>query len=268
MFTDILHRRRSAQTWQKIPWHDPDFSRRMLKEHLTQAHDAASRRLSIIDRQVDWIHETLLGGQPAEILDLGCGPGLYASRLAALGHTCTGIDFSPASIAYARATSACSFIEGDLLQTPFGSGYDLAMLVYGELNAFSPAQAEQIVAKAFDALRPGGCLLLEPHVDAFVYQNGQQPPTWYSAESGLFSDAPYLCLEESFVDGNTAVNRYFVIDAHSGQTTRYESMLHAYSRAQYEHLLRAFASVTFYPSLANEADEGRLCAIVARKAGA
>ena len=39
----------------------------------------------------------------ARVLDLGCGPGLYTTRLAKLGHTCVGIDFSPASIAYAKA---------------------------------------------------------------------------------------------------------------------------------------------------------------------
>ena len=27
----------------KIPWDEPGFSRRMLKEHLNQAHDLASR---------------------------------------------------------------------------------------------------------------------------------------------------------------------------------------------------------------------------------
>jgi len=34
----------------KIPWDDPDFSRRMLAEHLSQEHDMASRRVEWIDR--------------------------------------------------------------------------------------------------------------------------------------------------------------------------------------------------------------------------
>jgi predicted TPR repeat methyltransferase len=44
----------------------------------------------------------VLQSEPQRILDLGCGPGLYTQRLASLGHTCVGIDISPASIAYAR----------------------------------------------------------------------------------------------------------------------------------------------------------------------
>ena len=64
----------------KIPWDDPDFSRRMLAEHLSQDHDLASRRTEWIDRQVAWIHQDLLKGRPVRILDLGCGPGFYSHR--------------------------------------------------------------------------------------------------------------------------------------------------------------------------------------------
>ena len=45
---DLIHRASPPAPWaegDKIPWNDPDFSRRMLREHLSQAHDAASRRI-------------------------------------------------------------------------------------------------------------------------------------------------------------------------------------------------------------------------------
>ena len=45
----------------KIPWNDPDFSERMLAEHLSQDHDLASRRCVWIDRQVAWIHRICFG---------------------------------------------------------------------------------------------------------------------------------------------------------------------------------------------------------------
>lgn len=44
----------------KIPWNDPEFSRRMLAEHLSQEHDMASRRRQSIERQAEWIHKRFL----------------------------------------------------------------------------------------------------------------------------------------------------------------------------------------------------------------
>src|SRR3712207_6228310 len=94
---DVVHRTPIPDPWAEgekmpwTPWTDPAFSRRMLAEHLSQAHDRASRRAKTIATHVDWIHRIVLLGRPARILDLGCGPGLYTSRLAALGHECAGI---------------------------------------------------------------------------------------------------------------------------------------------------------------------------------
>lgn len=45
-------------------------------------------------------------GNPTRILDLGCGPGLYTSRLARLGHCCVGIDFSEYAGLYERGIPA------------------------------------------------------------------------------------------------------------------------------------------------------------------
>ena len=89
---ELLARSVPPLPWKEgdnLPWDEPAFSRRMLREHLSQQNDAASRRTGRIDAHTTWIHAEL-GGQPARILDLGCGPGLYTQRLARLGHHCTG----------------------------------------------------------------------------------------------------------------------------------------------------------------------------------
>jgi 2-polyprenyl-3-methyl-5-hydroxy-6-metoxy-1,4-benzoquinol methylase len=119
---DVVRRQSAPKPWaerEKIPWNDRDFSRRMLNERLSQKHDAASRRFEIIDSHVRWIHDRVLKGNPTRILDLGCGPGLYTNRLARLGHQCVGIDFSPASIAYAKGqveeqSLECTYIQQDI----------------------------------------------------------------------------------------------------------------------------------------------------------
>lgn len=62
---DIAHRTPVPAPWtegDEIPWHDAEFSARMLREHLSQAHDAASRRTNVIASHVAWIHGVVLEG--------------------------------------------------------------------------------------------------------------------------------------------------------------------------------------------------------------
>ncbi|NTV37407.1 MAG: methyltransferase domain-containing protein, partial [Anaerolineaceae bacterium] len=47
-----------------------------------------------------------LPGQPARILDVGCGTGSISVVMAGFGHQVVGIDLSPAMIALARAKAA------------------------------------------------------------------------------------------------------------------------------------------------------------------
>ena len=258
---DIVHRQRDPKPWaegEKIPWNDPDFSRRMLNEHLSQEHDAASRRFEIIDSHVRWIHDRILKRNPTRILDLGCGPGLYTNRLAKLGHRCVGIDFSPASIAYAReqaeeAGLECMYIQRDIRTADYGDEYGLVMSIFGEFNVFRPEEARGILEKARRALVPGGFLLLEPHTFEAVVKIGKQPPSWYSTEKGLFSDEPHLYLQENCWDteGNVAIERYYIIDAATGEVVRHSASTQAYTDEDYRSLLAecGFGEVVFYSSL-------------------
>lgn len=65
---EVIQRQAVPTPWvegEKIPWDDPEFSQRMLAEHLSPAHDAAGWRFEIIDRHVACIHHSLLSGKPA-----------------------------------------------------------------------------------------------------------------------------------------------------------------------------------------------------------
>jgi SAM-dependent methyltransferase len=263
---EFAQRSRPLEPWGeggKIPWNDPDFSRRMLDEHLSQAHDAASRRAVRIEGHVRWIHEHVLGSGGGRVLDLGCGPGLYTERLARLGHACAGIDFSPASIAYARKRAAaeglaCTYVEQDLRKARLGEDFALVMLLFGELNAFRPEDARDIVGRAFRALAPGGRLLLEAHTHEAVQKTGQGPASWYTAERGLFSAGPHLVLTESFwhADVGVSTRRYAVIEAGSSEVMTCAGSLQAYDDAGYASLLTAagFATPVSFPSLSGVAD--------------
>jgi len=227
----------------KIPWDDPDFSRRMLAEHLSQDHNMASRRIEWIDKQVAWIHDDMLGAKPARILDLGCGPGLYSHRLAALGHNCFGIDFGPASVEYARqhnpAEARCQFVLADIREADFGGPYDLGMILFGELNTFSPAEAAAILGKARAAIAPGGRLIAEIQAAEAVERVGLAEPSESTADSGLFSDGPHRCRTENrwLADERVAVQTFRVTETDTGQTRQYRSTSRAWADADLTDLL-------------------------------
>jgi SAM-dependent methyltransferase len=257
---DVARRRPEPEPWsegEKIPWHEPGFSRRMLREHLTQEHDAASRRFEQIDAHVAWIHG-VLASESVRVLDLGCGPGLYTSRLSREGHDCVGIDHSPASIDWAREQAAsaglrCTYVLGDIRSVEYGAGHDLVMLTFGELNAFTRRDARQILERAREALAEGGLLLLEPHSFGSVRARAQRPPHWYTASRGLFSDRPHLCLWESFWHAESAAltERWFVVDVETGDVTPHAQSMQAYSDDEYRTLLWdcGFDEPRFYSSL-------------------
>jgi SAM-dependent methyltransferase len=246
--SDIANRQIPPDPWiegEKIPWDHPEFSKRMLKEHLSQDHNAASRRTEIVHRQVDYL-ERIAGGleRDLKVLDLACGPGLHSLDLARRGHETFGIDFSPASIEWAKSTAAAEslnseFTHEDIRTTEFGGDFDLAMLLFGEMNVFSIADFRAIIQKARSALVDGGVLLLEPHEPGVVRANFESSPTWTSSESGLFSDRPHLLLEEGFWhnDVHMAVKRWYVIDAKSGDVTPYSQTVVDYSRFELAHLV-------------------------------
>lgn len=245
----ILNRSIPAQPWAEgdnIPWTEPAFSARMLQEHLDQSHDLASRRFALIDTQVEFIHGQILDNAPARILDLACGPGLYAQRLAGLGHRCVGIDFSPAAVAHARTTTpSVEFIEGDVRSTNFPGQFDLILMLYGQINVFRRAAAADIVARALAALAPGGRLLLEAQSADHVRGAGREPPTWTAHRTGLFSPQPHILLTESFWDeeARTATHRFYVIDIKSKAVTRHAMSNEAYTEREFAELLSAYEEV-------------------------
>jgi SAM-dependent methyltransferase len=226
----IYHRPYPAKPWQdgdNLPWDDPAFSERMLREHLDQSHGAASRQRPEILRQIDWLWQQL-GLQPgSRVIDITCGPGLYATELARRGAQVTGIDFSPASIRHARELAEasgvaghCQFLQADVRQAmagQVGQGYDAALFLYGQLAVFRRQEAAQLLRQAAGALRPGGRLALE--LLDYERIDKESSSWWFTDDSGLWGDEPFLCLGERRWDPElrASIDRFFIVDVATGQ---------------------------------------------------
>ena len=118
------------------------------------------------------------GGEPPELLDLGCGPGLLLDYLAATNRLETvryrGIDLSPAMIAAAQARwpDAC-FEARDILQHPLTPQSVDAVVMNGVLTErrsiprpHMVGLAQALVRAAFAAARHGVAFnAMSRHVD-------------------------------------------------------------------------------------------------------
>ncbi|HHW87255.1 MAG TPA: class I SAM-dependent methyltransferase [Chloroflexi bacterium] len=207
-----------------LPWHDPAFSARMLAEHLDETHGAASRTSAERALQLDWLWTRLQLHPGSRVLDLTCGPGLYAVALAERGCYVTGVDFSPASLRYAReeaarrgVAAACTFIEQDVRTVQLEAGvFDAALFLYGQLAVFPRHEAQALLELAANSLRPGGMLCLELLDQEKV---DKSPSTWwFTDDTGLWGDAPFLHLGERFWDETQAMSleRFYTIHLTSG----------------------------------------------------
>ncbi len=231
-----------CQTQEKPPlfapgeprfWTDPHIARQMLAFHLDPEIDAASRRPETIDRSTAWIAQ-IPGLQPgAQVLDLGCGPGLYAARLAQAGFQVTGVDFSQNSIDYARETARQQNLRidyrcQDYLQLSDEALYDAALLIYGDFCPLSPEQRARLLANLRRALKPGGYFILDVSTPRLRQQAGLKNG-WYATAGGFWKPGPHLVLEQGFAyPGDIYLDQYTVIEA-DGKISLYRNWFQDYT---------------------------------------
>lgn len=259
----------------KIPWDEPAFSQRMLANHLSQDHDWASRRQEVIEQQVEWIASQFPPG--AHILDLGCGPGFYTHRLAERGFHCTGVDFSPASVNWARQQAQNAGLNIDYVQQDIRAywpdkSFDFIMMTFGELNVFSAADARSLVSRCALWLEPGGRLLTEVHTFDEVKRQGMAEASWQRCPDGLFLGVPHLLLTEHGLDeeAQTTSTQFWAIEE-NGHTTRFGSQMTAWRDDEYVSLLGNVGFTLLPPPESHdwpvsETFEGKLFALLAEKA--
>ena len=147
-------------------WTDEYTSEQMLSYHLNEQVDLSSRNAKFIDRSVEWIVSHFNVGAGTKIADFGCGPGLYATRLARRQADVTGIDFSTRSIRYAQQAAAneglaIHYENQNYLEFKTDDRFDLILMIMCDFCALSPTQRKKMLSKFYTILEPGGCVLLD-----------------------------------------------------------------------------------------------------------
>ena len=214
-------------------WTDPHIAQQMLAFHLNPDVDAASRPPQIIAHTVAWIIQTLALRTGDNLLDLGCGPGLYAVQLAQHGLHVSGMDFSQNSIDYAQNYARQHDLPihyrcQDYLTLEDENQYDAVLLIYGDFCPLSPEQRAHLLSNVQRALKPGGRFVLDvstPHLRQWAgLKNG-----WYAAQGGFWKPGPHLVLEQGFAYPESVfLDQYTVIEPH-GKISVYRNWFQDYT---------------------------------------
>ncbi|HEX2883534.1 MAG TPA: methyltransferase domain-containing protein [Candidatus Limnocylindria bacterium] len=201
-------------------WTDPHISEQMLRYHLDPSVDAASRSPEVIERSVAWLARSFDLGPGRRVVDLGCGPGLYAARLARSGASVTGVDFSARSIEHARETaeregSSVSYAVADYLEWEPGDPYDLALMIYCDYGAMGPDQRRRLLERVRALLAPGGAFVFD--VDSMAAFEDREEAVAYAPRlmDGFWSAQPYYGFLNTFVypTERASLDRYVIVEA-------------------------------------------------------
>ena len=147
-------------------WTDEHTAGEMLKYHLNEDLALASRTGEFIERSVAWLQARFDIGSATHVADFGCGPGLYTTRLAALGAQVTGIDFSINSIGYARQEGvrrglAVNYQQQNYLEFTSEERFDLIIMIMCDFCALSPVQRRRLLGIYRAHLKEGGAVFLD-----------------------------------------------------------------------------------------------------------
>ncbi len=206
-------------------WTDEHTSGQMLAYHLNTEIDVSSRRGEFIDQSVKWIASRFHVGAGTRIADFGCGPGLYANRLAQLGATVTGIDFSKRSIEYARGVAddaglAIEYVNQNYLDFETEDRFDLILMIMCDFCALSPEQRTLMLRKFHSLLLPGGSVLLDVYSLSAYEQRNEATSYGMDLLDGFWSPETYYGFLNTFKydDRKVVLDKHTIIEEKRART--------------------------------------------------
>jgi 2-polyprenyl-3-methyl-5-hydroxy-6-metoxy-1,4-benzoquinol methylase len=200
-------------------WTNEHTAKKMLEYHLNETIDASSRNSDFIKRSVEWIVSHFDVDENTAIVDFGCGPGLYATRLAERGANVTGIDFSENSLNYAKQTAgekelSINYVHTNYLDFETTDRFDLIIMIMCDFCALSPTQRKKLLNKFHSLLKPGGSVLLDVYTLNSFNQKEESATYELNQLYGFWSPDDYYCFVNTFKydEEKVALDKYTIFE--------------------------------------------------------
>lgn len=193
----------SQYTAEKL-WNTPHIAKQMLKFHLTEDVDAASRNKKFIDSSVKWLIDKFDIDETKTIIDFGCGPGLYALPLAKTGASVIGVDFSENSLEYAKNVANEEHIENieyrqqNYLNYSGENQADLIIMIMCDFTALNPTQRKKMLEVAKKALKPNGKFIFDVYSKNHFEKQQEEQFYGLNIMQQFWGAADYYCFTNRF----------------------------------------------------------------------
>jgi 2-polyprenyl-3-methyl-5-hydroxy-6-metoxy-1,4-benzoquinol methylase len=260
----IIKNSRRPQLYEKgnsVMWTDNHISRQLLDVHLNSEIDLASRKTNTIKSTVKWILDNSSLGN-LNILDLGCGPGLYSEILAKEGHNVTGVDFSSHSIKYAKKEANkknldIKYINEDYLELDLEeNSFDLVILIYTDFGVLLPHERDQLLETIKKILKPEGTFIFDVLNDKDILSK-TNPRSWEVSEQGFWKDRPYLALSDSYLyeEDKVILYQHILLDEQENIDV-YRFWTHFFSHSDLSEILKnhGYSDVSFCENVLQNED--------------
>jgi SAM-dependent methyltransferase len=114
------------------------------------------------DADLETLARLVTLGDGVRVLDVPCGEGRIAGRLAALGCHVVGVDNNAGFLRLARERyPRVDFAERDMRRLDYEESFDLVVNWYTSFGYFDAATNDALLASLARALRPGGHLIVD-----------------------------------------------------------------------------------------------------------
>ncbi|NLT13172.1 MAG: class I SAM-dependent methyltransferase [Clostridiales bacterium] len=270
ILTALKHRPAAYEPSAYAFWDDDHISKGMLAAHLDPEIEAATRKPDFVSRSAGWIAGFASGINQPRLLDLGCGPGIYAELFAEEGFDVTGIDISRRSLAYAREHTArkgscIDYIQGDYRGIDYDGAFDIVTLIYCDFGVLSPLDRAALLRKIHKTLKPDGRFITDV-CSLRLYEDRPESTRWSYEDGGFWSEKPYACLHAflRYDETGTYADRYVIVD--EDDTRCYNIWNHRFSKEELlaDFSAAGFADADFFSSAAGDAyteESDVICAV-------
>lgn len=142
------------------------------------------------DREVDFVLSALQLKPKARVLDLCCGTGRHAIKIARCGFRVTGQDLSAKNLKTASENAAkdglkIDFVRSDMRKIPFSGHFDAVINLFGSFGYFSEDRENfKVLGAVARALKPGGLFFLESRNRDNIVRD-ESNTMWFENDEGI-----------------------------------------------------------------------------------